>query len=342
MRESRFILSRKKLLEQYSLVSSISDSVSYSAKTNYEVANVLESLTGCFFSLHSIESLGTIKDKKRIWFLAQAWDEGELERLFKAGVSSFIVDNEEDLNTLLRFIEGGTEKVNLLLRLRLKEHTIHTGKYFVFGMYSEQVNRLLPGLRGNPLVKDLGIHFHRKTQNVSEWALKEELQESITKESWDCVSRVCIGGGLPVRYKNFTADVLPGIFSEVRALKEWLNGMGIKMMIEPGRFLAAPCVKLETTIKSIYDGSIIVNASVYNSAMDTFAASIKLEVEGELESGTAYSIKGQTPCSMDIFRYRVFLKNPKVGDKIVFLNAGAYNFSSDFCCLKKLATVVVD
>ncbi len=342
MRESRFILGRKKLLEQFKLASSISDVVSYSAKTNYEVANVLESLTGCFFSLHSMESLDTIKDKKRIWFLAQAWDEGELEHLFKAGVSSFIVDNEEDLNALLRFIEGRKEKVNLLLRLRLKEHTIHTGKYFVFGMYSEQVNKLLPELKKNPLINELGIHFHRKTQNVSEWALKEELRASISEESWKCISHVCIGGGLPVRYKNFTADVLPGIFSEVRSLKEWLNGMGIKMMIEPGRFLAAPCVKLETTIKSIYDGSIIVNASVYNSAMDTFAASIKLEVEGELESGTAYSIKGQTPCSMDIFRYRVFLKNPKVGDKIVFLNAGAYNFSSDFCCLKKLATVVVD
>jgi len=85
-----------------------------------------------------------------------------------------------------------------------------------------------------------------------------------------------------------------------------------------------------------------VNCSVYNSAMDTFVASIKLEVEGELESGTAFTIKGQTPCSMDIFRYRVFLKNPKPGDKIVFLNAGAYNFASDFCSLRKLETVVVD
>ena len=45
---------------------------------------------------------------------------------------------------------------------------------------------------------------------------------------------------------------------------------------------------------------------------------------------------------MDLFRYRVFLKDPKVGDKIVFLNAGAYNFATDFCGLKKLETVVVD
>lgn len=342
MSEARFLLSKKKLLEQYNLAVSISDGVSYSAKTNYEVATVLENLTNCFFSLHSIESLGSVKDKSRIWFLAQAWDDEQLRLLFSAGVSNFVVDNDEDLKTLLRFIENNDNKVNLLLRIRLKEHTIHTGRYFVFGMYSEQVNRLLPELRKNPRIKDLGMHFHRKTQNVSEWSLKDELQASVSEDSWKCISHVCIGGGLPVRYRNFTADVLPGIFSEIKSLKDWLNSRGIKMIIEPGRFLAAPCVKLETTIKSIYDDSIIVNASVYNSAMDTFIASIKLEVEGELESGAAYTIKGQTPCSMDIFRYRVFLKNPEVGGKIVFLNAGAYNFSSDFCCLKKLATVVVD
>jgi ornithine decarboxylase len=45
---------------------------------------------------------------------------------------------------------------------------------------------------------------------------------------------------------------------------------------------------------------------------------------------------------MDIFRYRTYLDNPKVGDKIVFLNAGAYTYSTDFCNLKKLETVIVD
>jgi len=45
---------------------------------------------------------------------------------------------------------------------------------------------------------------------------------------------------------------------------------------------------------------------------------------------------------MDIFRYKVYLNSPKVGDKIRFLNAGAYNFSSDFCNLKKLKTEIVE
>ena len=65
--------------------------------------------------------------------------------------------------------------------------------------------------------------------------------------------------------------------------------------------------------------------------MDTFVAHIRLLVEGEQENGYAYIIKGITPDSLDIFRYNVYLKEkPKVGDKIVFLNAGAYNYSSNY------------
>jgi ornithine decarboxylase len=115
------------------------------------------------------------------------------------------------------------------------------------------------------------------------------------------------------------------------------------MIIEPGRFIAASPVRLEAEILSIYDNNIVINCSVYNSAMDTFVAHIRLIVEGELPEGEgeAYTIKGCTPDSMDIFRYRVYLKKPKVGDKVVFLNAGAYTYTTDFCNLPKLEVKVV-
>jgi len=42
-------------------------------------------------------------------------------------------------------------------------------------------------------------------------------------------------------------------------------------------------------------------------------------VEGELDGdGKFYLIKGNSPTRDDIFRYKVKLINPKVGDKIVF------------------------
>ena len=341
---AKFILSKKKLMDQYNIIKNLCDIVSYSAKTNYEVAQVLEDLTDCMFSMHTGESLSKVKDKNRIWFFAQAWNFLELKELFALGIRNFVVDNENDLNTLIDFIKDKDIKINLLLRMRLKENTIHTGKYFVFGMFSYQISKLIPELRKNKNIEKLGIHFHRKTQNVSEWNLKFELENVLTDETLNDIDLLNIGGGIPIKYKNFRADVLNSIYKEIKGLREFLDKYNIKLIIEPGRFISGPCIKLLASIKNIYNNNIIVNCSVYNSAIDIFATHYRLEIENELEDGEgeAYTIKGQTPCSMDIFRYKVYLNKPKISDKIVFLNAGAYNFSSDFCNLNKLKTKIVD
>jgi ornithine decarboxylase len=46
---------------------------------------------------------------------------------------------------------------------------------------------------------------------------------------------------------------------------------------------------------------------------------------------------------MDLFRYRAYLsKKPEIGDAIIFANAGAYNFRSDFCSLEEIDTEIVE
>ena len=256
------------------------------------------------------------------------------------GVHNFVIDNEHDLNIFLDFIKDKKDKFNVLLRFRLRENTIHTGKHFVFGMKSDQINTLIPKLREIKNIDKLGIHFHRKTQNVSEWSLKEELEDSI--QVFDMIDFVNIGGGIPIEYKNYSSGVIKNIFLKIQEVKEFLNSKNIEMIIEPGRFIAGPSVKLQTEIVNVYNNNIVINASVYNSAMDTFIANIRLLVQGELNNGQRYTIKGCTPDSMDIFRYSIFLNNPKIGDKIVFLNAGAYNFSTDFCKLPHINTEVIE
>src|SRR3989338_567855 len=324
MGKPRFLLSKSKLLEQYNKVKDLTGNVSYSVKTNPIVAKVLESETDSWFTIHSMRYLDTINDKGRVWFVGQAWSEDDLELLFVKGIRSFIVDNEKDLQTLLDYISKKNRKINILLRMRLKEYTIKTERHFVYGMYSKQINELVPKLKGNSNIEKLGIHFHRKTQNISEWSLKDEISEVLNEETLKAICIINIGGGLPVNYKNYTVDNYDYISGEIRKFKEWANGYGMQVFAEPGRFIAAPCIKLETEIIAIYESNIIINCSVYNSAMDTFVTHMRLLVENELEDGQGerFTVKGFTPDSMDVFRYRVYLNDPKVGDKIVFLNAG--------------------
>ena len=129
------------------------------------------------------------------------------------------------------------------------------------------------------------------------------------------------------------------ILEKIKELREFLNSKDIRMIIEPGRFIAASSIKLECNVVNVYDNNVIVDCSVYNSAMDTFVANIRLLVEEEKDEGFCYTIKGITPDSLDIFRYKVYFdKEVKVGDKIIFLNAGAYNFSSGYFNLGRLET----
>jgi len=112
-------------------------------------------------------------------------------------------------------------------------------------------------------------------------------------------------------------------------------------MIEPGRAICGSAGKLETNIKTIVNNNIFVDASVFNY-LDLIENVVKFNVEGEKEKGNAYVIKGLTPASEDIFRYRVYLDNPKINDKIVFLNAGAYLFETDLFGLGKIPIVYED
>ena len=327
--EARFILSKKIALDHLEIMKSLADEVSYSVKTNIEVAKILENR--CFMSVHSKQNLELLENKEKVWFFLQGNKEVPKE------VNNFVVDNENDLRLLLK----ENRKINLLLRMKLREHTIHTGKQFVFGFSSSRINELLKELKNNNNIEKLGIHFHRKTQNVSEWNLKEELKDSI--EDFSKIDIVNIGGGIPAEYKNFRKEVKEIIFNKIRELKKFLNEKEITTIIEPGRFIAAPSIKLECEVTNVYDNNVIVNASVYNSAMDTFVAHIRLLVENEKEEGFCYTIKGFTPDSLDIFRYKVYFdKEINVGDKITFINAGAYNYSSNYFNLDKVETEVIN
>jgi len=228
--------------------------------------------------------------------------------------------------------------------MKFQEHRVGTGKYFVYGMPSSKVNELISNIKENHFIEQLGIHLHRKSQNTSEWEILEELKDSLTEESIKRINFVNIGGGLPSFYRSSNINNFNYIFQKINELKKWLDEKNIKLFIEPGRFLAAPCVKLETEIIQKYDNCLVLNTTIYNCALDTVITETKMLIQDELsedKEGEFFLIKGNSPTRDDIFRYKVKLRTDiKVGDKIIFLNAGAYNYTTDFFLYKKLDTEI--
>ena len=153
MQKAKFILSKSKLLEQYNKVKDAADIVSYSSKTNQEVTKLLGKETGCMFSVHLVNELKHVSDKSRVIFLAQAWNQDEIKSLTDDGIRFFAVDNLPDLDELTKFLGNNNVKVKLLLRMKLKEYTIRTERYFVFGMDSEIINKKVKELRNNKFYK---------------------------------------------------------------------------------------------------------------------------------------------------------------------------------------------
>ncbi|MAH42254.1 decarboxylase [archaeon] len=342
---AKFVLSRSKLLEQYNKITDIG-TVSYSVKTNPIAAQILEKETDCMFCIHTENELEYVKDTKRIWFLAESWTLEQIEKLYSLGIRNFAIHNKNDLNKLIEFMEHVEEKINLLLRMKLREHSIFTEKYFVFGFDSKTVNELIPGLKNNDKINKLGIHFHRKSENVGEWSLKYELSNALTKETLKAIDIMNIGGGLPIKYKNISDIAITNILKKIQELKQWLSEYNIEIITEPGRFLSGPAIELVTRIINLDNKTITVNASIYNTAMDTLIVPHRLLVKGEREHKSEdikeYTIKGSTPCNLDMFRYSVFLPEMEIGDEIIFENAGAYNFATLFCNLSKLETEIID
>ena len=346
MNEPHFVLSKSKLLEQVGVLENLGLKISYSYKTNRQVGNILqEEVPSIDFSIHVDEEIEMIKDKSKISFFTQAETVEELKEILKSGIKSFVVDNEIDLERILRASEQMNIRINLSLRMKFREHRIGTGKYFVYGMPSKKVNEIILEIKDNSLVNNLGIHIHRKSQNTSEWEIKEELEDSLTQESLERIDMINLGGGLPVKYRSYASEVLSYIFQKLINVKKFLDKYNIQTIIEPGRFLSAPCIKLQTKIIQIQSNNLIINTTIYNCALDNILTGTKMLVETELDEnsdGQYYLIKGNSPTRDDIFRYKVKLDNPNVGDTITFLNAGAYNYTTDFFGYNKLETKIID
>ncbi|NMB66449.1 decarboxylase [Candidatus Woesearchaeota archaeon] len=347
MAQAKFILSKKVLKEQIKTLENLKFKISYSYKTNKTVGRVIQSfkeLDNIDFSIHAEQEIKDIKNKSRIWFFLQAQSKNKIEQLLKKGIKKYVIDNEIDLSNLLEVIKNKKSKIELLLRMKFEEHRIGTGKYFVYGLPSNKILEIIKKISKNKYIEKLGIHIHRKSQNLTEWEILEEIKDSLPEEILEEIKMVNLGGGLPSRYISMNKEVFGYIFSKLKEVKDWLDKKGIETIIEPGRFISAPCIKLETRIIQIQDNNIIINTSLYNCALDNLLTGTKMLVEQELkeeEDGKFFLIKGNSPTRDDIFRYRVKLKkNIKIGDKITFLNAGAYNYATDFFGYKKLKTEI--
>jgi len=165
--EAKFILSKKKLVEQVKVLENLGLKVSYSYKTNREVGRVLQDISECSecdFSIHAQKEIEDIKNRERIWFFTQAESLDELKGLIDLGIRNFVIDNEVDLGRILEVIVCESVKINLSLRMKFKEHRIEVENILFMGWLARKLIRWLEVLEKMRWLESLVFIFIEKVK----------------------------------------------------------------------------------------------------------------------------------------------------------------------------------
>ena len=333
------------------------------------------------YSLKANASMGIIKTLQREGCGADIVSGGELYKALKAGISpgkivyagvgktkeemaaalknNIFMFNLESLPEAVRLNEvAGKLKKTAEVAIRVNPDVdadthryITTGKKEnKFGINISKAGEVFRTVAGLKNLKVSGIHTHIGSQitNIEPYvltlkkiiALRQELQKAGIY-----INRLNIGGGLGIIYKNETPATPAEFASRVLPL---LKPLGVKVILEPGRFIVGNAGILVSEVQYIKKGEVknyiildagmndLIRPSLYEAfheivAVKKTAGRFKADVVGPIcESG-------------DFFGKERILPKVKEGDLMAVMSAGAYGFSmaSNYNCRRKPAEVLV-
>ena len=330
----------------------------YSLKTNSEKEIIKTiNLNGNNFSVCSLEELEilkkVIKDISKVIYYSPSLDKEELEKVLNLGIKRICVDSLNQVNLIIEYQHRLGE-----VFLRVSTEPKHNNKEFIYGKNSflgiriEESLKILEKLSNKKF--KLGIHNHLASQNndLNSWKLNLEILFEIiksTKERKLRLDSINLGGGYPISY-NKPSITLNKISQEVNNFKIKTKRVysKINFVFEPGRAIVGDAAILIAKVKQDKkfgnENILIMDVSTYNTSMDTLIVGLNLPVKAlsKNKDFVNYHIRGRSPDSLDFFSKNRYLPKTKIGDYLIFLNAGAYNFSSDFLHFKKPNVIVMN
>ena len=329
----------------------------YSLKTNSEKEIIKTiNLNGNNFSVCSLEELEilkkVIKDISKVIYYSPSLDKEELEKVLNLGIKRICIDSVNQVNLIIE----SPHRLNEVF-LRVSTEPKHNNKDFVYGensflgVHIEEYLKVLEKLNNKKF--KLGIHNHLASQNndLNSWKLNlEVLSETIKqiKKKRLKLNSINLGGGYPINYGKSPLSIgkIAQIINEFK-IKTKKVYPDIEFVFEPGRVIVGDAAILIAKVKQDKkfgnENILITDVSTYNASMDTLIVGLNLPVKSlsKNKNLVSYHIRGRSPDSLDFFSKNISLPRTKSGDYIIFQNAGAYNFSSDFLHFKKPNVMVV-
>lgn len=343
------------------------------ANSNLAILNLLGSLGAGFDIVSGGELFRVLKsggDAGRCTFAGVGKTREEITRALKAGVYSFNVESEPELEfiNLVAGEIGMQAPIAIRVNPDVEANThkyISTGKsQNKFGIGIDRALDVYATAATLPHLKIRGIQTHIGSQILDAKPFAEAVAKLVpiveSLKAWYGIEFFSIGGGIGIVYdpamesgqsdwwsepKSLTADAYANV------LVPLLQPLGLRILLEPGRFLVGNAGVLmasvlyvkETPTKTftIVDAAMndLIRPALYEGyheihpiLRDAGRPAIKMDVVGPVcESGDFFAQDREIPALA-------------MGDKIALMSAGAYGFvmSSNYNSRPLLPEVLVD
>ena len=285
--------------------------------------------------------------KEKVLFNGNSKSDGELLMAVKTGVRVSL-DSLDELRTLSTIAknEGAVVDISFRVNPDVSPDThpkISTGlRTSKFGVPHDEVVRAYKEALDLPGVNPVGIHCHIGSQILDITPFAEamtkmmDLVEQVTRLGAE-LEFVDVGSGLGIPYEKGIevptpqdlADLILPIFNE-RCKAE---GISPKLVLEPGRYVAADSTVLLTTVNTMKEAAkkfvgvdagfnLMIRPAMYDSYQHVVVAN-----KADAPVKDIYSIAGPICETGDILAHDRELPTIEKGDIIAVLDAGAYGFS---------------
>jgi len=274
--------------------------------------------------------------------------DGDIRTALAYGVTTFVVDNPDEMRKFVKF----RGRASVLIRVSFRSRAAVVDLSRKFGCDPEAVPALLE-LAADLQIGVAGLSFHVGSQarspdmHVRAVEVCRELIAAAASRGFE-LRMLDIGGGFPVDYVQRSIaieDFCAPIEAALRA-----RGPGLRIIAEPGRFIAAPAAIAVASVmgRALRDGRwwYYLDDGVYGSFSGRLFdhATYPLEALGASGELIPSVLAGPTCDSIDVIEEHIELPTLEVGDLIVGRSMGAYTWASasEFNFFPKATVLALD
>ncbi len=268
-----------------------------------------------------------------------------------AGVRALTVESVDELRRLERVTASRNARVEVLLRLRASSVTGSRPARgeIEFGMTHRQAEIAARMAAASDHLDVVGVHVfhpgavHDAATIVERVRRAMDAGRALAEQSGFRLRLVDAGGGLGIPYRDLTAPL------DLEALGALLAGLDlewrrdprledVRILIEPGRFLVGPAGAYLARVTDVARSGRRLVATLDGGVHHLVAPALvgrRFRVRlcgGEAEEGSGrrsarVTLRGPLCTPLDVLAREEAFPEPRAGDLVAFLDAGAYGFT---------------